>query len=134
MFHSLRCRYLSYTLYTCAHTCASCISWGTINNRVCGRWPKSTPSAGYSVWWCWWTNLPDQVLGQGWLSSGRRLTNTNLVFLQASPGAFATSLCFKYFFTLSDALGDRSCVINNWCIIIPWRLLNPGFIKRTDNA
>jgi hypothetical protein len=48
-----------------------------------------------------------------WSSSGRRLTNTNLVFFQASSGAFAPSLCFKCFFTLSDALGDRSCVITN---------------------
>jgi hypothetical protein len=32
---------------------------------------------------------------------------------KASPGAFAPSLCFKCFITLYDALGDRSCVINN---------------------
>jgi hypothetical protein len=27
--------------------------------------------------------------------------------------AFAPSLCFKYFITLNDALGDKSCVMNN---------------------
>jgi hypothetical protein len=37
---------------------------------------------------------PDQVLGQGWSSSGRRLTNTNLVLFQASPGACNPFLVF----------------------------------------
>jgi hypothetical protein len=36
--------------------------------------------------------------------------NTDLVLSQVSPGAFATSFCFKNFYHLSAALGDRSCV------------------------
>jgi hypothetical protein len=44
-----------------------------------------------------------------WSSSN----NTNVVLSQASLGAFAPSLHFKYFITLNDALGDRSCVMNN---------------------
>jgi hypothetical protein len=51
---------------------------------------------------------------KGWLSSDRRLTNTNLVLLQASPSALSLFLVFfKIFITLYDALGDMSCVLNN---------------------
>jgi hypothetical protein len=65
----------------------------------------------------------DQVLGQGWSPSGRRLTNTNLVLFHASPGALSLSLCFKIFITLYDPLGDRSCVLNNWCISFLGKLI-----------
>jgi hypothetical protein len=51
---------------------------------------------------------------KGWSSSDRRLTNTNLVLLQASPSALSLFLVFlKIFITLYDALGDMSCVLNN---------------------
>jgi hypothetical protein len=76
---------------------------------------------------------PDQEPWWRWSSSDCRLTNTNLVLFQASPDAFSLSLCFKIFITLYDALGDRSCVINNWCISFLGKLIiNPWypFMKR----
>jgi hypothetical protein len=111
---------------------------GTWINRVMWRtWAKLTPSAGYSAWWCWWTNLSDQVLGQGWSSSGRRQTNTNLVLFRQALVHLPPPWCFKIFITLFDALGDRSCVLNRWCIsflgklsTLPWQ----PFIKRIFDA
>ena len=35
---------------------------------------------------------------------------------KASLGAFTLPCCFKLFITWNDALGDRSCVLNNCCI------------------
>jgi hypothetical protein len=99
---------------------------GTSINHVMRRtWAKSTPSAGYSAWWCWWTNLPDQVLGQGWSSSGRRLTNTNLVLSRQAPVHLPPPSVLKSFITLNDALGDRSCVIKQLMQFLPW-LNNPN--------
>jgi hypothetical protein len=40
--------------------------------------------------------------------------------LKASPGAFATSLLFKNLSHLLDALGDRSCVLNQLMHFLPW--------------
>jgi hypothetical protein len=66
---------------------------------------------------------PDQEPWWRWSSSGRCLTNTNLVLFQASPSALSISLCFKIYITLFDALGDRSCVLNNWCISFLGKLI-----------
>jgi hypothetical protein len=51
------------------------------------------------------------ALGEGW-----------------SPGAFATSLCFKIFITLFDALGDKSCVLKQLIHFIPWKIEYPSLI------
>jgi hypothetical protein len=58
------------------------------------------------------------------LIARRHLTNTNLVLFQASPSALSLSLCFKIFITLYDALGDRSCVLNNRCISLLGKLIS----------
>jgi hypothetical protein len=40
--------------------------------------------------------------------------------LKASPGAFATPLLFLNLPHLLDALGDRSCVLNQLLHFLPW--------------
>jgi hypothetical protein len=40
--------------------------------------------------------------------------------MKASPGAFATSLCFKNLFHLLDALGDRSWLLKQFLHYLPW--------------
>jgi hypothetical protein len=52
----------------------------------------------------------DQVLDWEMIAKRMSLTSTNIVLSQASPDAFATSFCFKNFYHLYAALGDRSCV------------------------
>jgi hypothetical protein len=52
---------------------------------------------------------------------------------KASPGAFATSLLFWNLSHLLDALGDKSCVLNQLLHFLPWiwlLLLNLLFYKK----
>jgi hypothetical protein len=52
---------------------------------------------------------------------------------KVSPGAFATSLLFWNLSHLHDALGDRSCVLNQLLHFLPWfwlLFLNPLFYKK----
>jgi hypothetical protein len=82
--------------------------------------------------WCWWTELKmdrwNKYQNKSWSPSGRHLTNTNLLFIPGKPRCICHLLAVsKSFITLFDALGDRSCVLNNWCIsflgkviTLPW--------------
>jgi hypothetical protein len=45
-----------------------------------------------------------------------RFWNRNSYNTRQAPVHYPFPCCFKNFITLSDALGDRSCVLNNWCI------------------
>jgi hypothetical protein len=38
------------------------------------------------------------------------------VLFRQAPVHLPPPWCFKIFITLFDALGDRSCVLNRWCI------------------
>jgi hypothetical protein len=126
--------YLSYAIYTHAHTCASCI----VHLMRYASWSRDVKDKS-------WINLKvmrmmnlkmdksSKCSAERWSTNKSRLTNTNLVLFQASPGALSLSLCFKIFITLYDAFGDRSCVLNNWCISILWKLITIPwlpFIKR----
>jgi hypothetical protein len=42
--------------------------------------------------------------------------NRNSYNTRQAPCIYPFPCCFKIFITLYDALGDRSCVLNNWCI------------------
>jgi hypothetical protein len=73
--------------------------------------------------------VSEQRLIAKWASSN----NTNLVLSRQAPVYLPPPCCFKIFITLFDALGNRSCVLNHWCIsflgkliTLPWH----PFIKR----
>ena len=112
--------YLYYTRYTRAHTCASCISWGTINNRVMRKTNQVDPKRGLIRRMMLMNRTEDgqtkQVSEQKMVTKWSPPNNTNLVLLRQAPVHSPPPWCFKIFITLFDALGDRSCVLNRWCI------------------
>jgi hypothetical protein len=119
--------YLYYTRYTRAHTCASCISWRTINNRVMRKMSQSRPQARANpqdeadelIWrWIDETSIRTRMIVK-WTSPN----NTNLVLFRQAPVHSPPPCCFKIFITLFDALGDRSCVLNRWFISFVGKLI-----------
>jgi hypothetical protein len=88
---------------------------------------KMSLRVSFSTRWCWWTDLKMDNLNEcqdkGWSSSERRLTNTNVVLSRQALVHFPPSCCFKIFITLYDAFGDRSCVLNSWCISFLGKLI-----------
>jgi hypothetical protein len=57
-----------------------------------------------------------QVSEQKMVAKWSASNNTNLVLPRQAPVHLPPPCCFKIFITLYDVLGDRSCVLNNWCI------------------
>ena len=104
-----------------------CISWALhkyswLYMAIYRKWrrDRSWRSKDYTTTW---RTSGRELLLFWYLWSRTRLSyNTRQALVHLPPPC-----CFKIFITLFDALGDRSCVINNWCIsflgksiTLPW--------------
>jgi hypothetical protein len=108
--------YLSCTIYTRAHICATCIPWGTLIDRAMEKTSQVDPKCGLLRMVMLmdepaWSSAKTRMIVK-WTSSN----NTNLVLFRKAPVHLPPPWFFKIFITLFDALGDRSCVLNCWCI------------------
>jgi hypothetical protein len=126
--------YLSCTIYTRAHTCASCIPWGTLIDRVMRKTShvdlkmvlgvdlcrKTTSSVGRTWRWIIWRMSRQKMVVKRTSSN-----NTNLVLSKQAPVHLPPPSVLKSFITLNDALGDRSCVIKQLMHFLLW-LNNPN--------
>jgi hypothetical protein len=91
------------------HSC-TCIVMYRTRGRNCGRIRSCLPS--------WKSSSREQLLLQHLRSGPWTSCNTRQALVY-----YSFPCCFKYFITLFDALGDRSCVLNNWCIPFHGKLI-----------
>jgi hypothetical protein len=118
VFLFLFCNYIFMTSHK--HSCTYIIMYRK-RGKTCSRRGGCLPD--------WESSSREQLLLRH-LWCGTR-TSCNI---RQAPVHYPFSLLFKIFIALYDALGDRSCVLNNWCIpflgnliTIPWY----PFMKRS---